>query len=97
MGSNQKVLRHLFDVYPKTVGRIGLYEHCAFVSHGVGQFRLLIGANPAVGSVKQQEFVEEDRVEVLVTERDASVVIGELKKAHPYEEVAFDLYKLEDI
>ncbi|EJD49052.1 hypothetical protein AURDEDRAFT_60348, partial [Auricularia subglabra TFB-10046 SS5] len=97
--STQAVLKSLFAAFPRTVGRIGLYEGCAFVSPGQGQFRPPAGANPTIGTPGQAEFVDEDRVEVMVSgERDTvKTVIEELKKAHPYEEVAYDVYKLEDL
>lgn len=109
-GSTASVLEHLFSKFPHHVGRIGLYGGCAFVTRGTGQFTPLPGANPAVGSVGTQEFVEEDRVEVLVRSGspvgagDAAAqslqikdVLEELKKVHPYEEVAYDVYRLEDL
>ncbi|GBE80787.1 hypothetical protein BKA93DRAFT_731756 [Sparassis latifolia] len=107
--STQGVLQHLFAKFPRHVGRIGLYGGCAFVSRGTGQFTPLAGANPAIGSVGTQEYVEENRVEVLVLpdspagpkqeSRDSvqvTRVVEELKKVHPYEEVAYDVYRLED-
>jgi len=74
-----------------------------------GQFIPLTGANPAIGTVGTPEQVEEDRVEVLVrsdacdaeaggSERvEVQRVVEELKKVHPYEEVAYDVYRLEDV
>ncbi|KAF9812605.1 hypothetical protein IEO21_06127 [Rhodonia placenta] len=101
VSSTQNVVRHLFQQFPNNVGRIGAYGGCAFVTRGTGQFTPLEGANPAIGKVGAPERVEEDRVEVLVRsdsdDRTAvSRVIEELKKVHPYEEVAYDVYRLED-
>ncbi|PCH36595.1 hypothetical protein WOLCODRAFT_140517 [Wolfiporia cocos MD-104 SS10] len=107
VASTQAVLRHLFEQFPRTVGRIGAYGGCAFVSRGTGQFVPLDGARPAVGAVGRPEFVEEDRVEVLVrvSAEDSAEggervgmrrVLDELRRVHPYEEVAFDVYRLED-
>ncbi|KZV97458.1 hypothetical protein EXIGLDRAFT_730676 [Exidia glandulosa HHB12029] len=99
--NTQTILKSLFDTFPARVGRIGLYEGCAFVTPGVGQFRPLPGANPTIGSVGEVEFVEEDKVEVLVAPaavgEGVKTVIDKLKTVHPYEEVAFDVYKLEDV
>ncbi|OCH92052.1 hypothetical protein OBBRIDRAFT_774165 [Obba rivulosa] len=103
VASTQRVLQHLFATYPHHVGRIGLYGGCAFVTRGTGQFMPLQGAQPAIGVVGAQEFVEEDRVEVVVSETPEGgervqmrSVLEELKKVHPYEEVAYDIYRLED-
>ncbi|KAI0828023.1 hypothetical protein BC628DRAFT_1338106 [Trametes gibbosa] len=105
--STQIILKHLFAHFPNHVGRIGAYGGCAFVSPGTGQFVPLEGANPAIGAVGKPEQVEEDRVEVLVVGAGASLVsdagvemesvLRELKKVHPYEEVAYDVYRLEDL
>ncbi|KAI0767176.1 GTP cyclohydrolase 1 type 2/Nif3 [Fomes fomentarius] len=99
--STQSVLQHLFTRFPNNVGRIGAYGGCAFVSPGTGQFLPLEGANPTIGAVGTPEHVEEDRVEVLLTSQnedgvEMGAVLQELKKVHPYEEVAYDVYRLED-
>ncbi|KAJ7836510.1 hypothetical protein B0H13DRAFT_2288141 [Mycena leptocephala] len=69
------------------VGKIGNYERC--------QFHPTAAANPTVGHPGELEYVDEDRVEVLVLDRMREVVQA-LKAVHPYEEVAYDVYKLED-
>ncbi|KAJ7765444.1 GTP cyclohydrolase 1 type 2/Nif3 [Mycena maculata] len=89
------ILDHLFDTFPTQVGAIGNYTRCAFLSRGTGQFQPGTDANPTIGAVGTLEHVEEDRVEVIVFDRMRDVV-QELKKVHPYEEVAYDVYKLED-
>ncbi|EPT00429.1 hypothetical protein FOMPIDRAFT_1163155 [Fomitopsis schrenkii] len=100
--STQTILAHLFAHFPRSVGRIGLYGGCAFVSRGTGQFVPQEGAQPAIGQVGTPERVEEDRVEVVVHASadpasgvEMHRVLEELKKVHPYEEVAYDVYKLE--
>ncbi|KAJ7066638.1 GTP cyclohydrolase 1 type 2/Nif3 [Mycena amicta] len=90
------VLDHLFAKFPDNVGKIGNYEKVAFLSRGTGQFQPSLGANPAIGTVGEMESVEEDRVEVVVRDQ-VNEVVQELKKVHPYEQVAYDVYKLEDI
>ncbi|KAG8893942.1 hypothetical protein FRC01_013254, partial [Tulasnella sp. 417] len=58
----------------------------------MGQFQPSEGANPAIGEVGKPEMVEEDRVETLVigTVEQVKEVVKELKRVHPYEEVAYD-------
>ncbi|KAH9935211.1 uncharacterized protein BXZ73DRAFT_89546 [Epithele typhae] len=95
----QPILAHLFDRFPLHVGGVGAYARCAFVSPGTGQFLPTEGASPAIGAVGAPEFVDEHRVEVLVlgsTSADVRAVVRELKKVHPYEEVAYEIYRLED-
>ncbi|KAJ1306099.1 hypothetical protein OPQ81_010810 [Rhizoctonia solani] len=101
VGQTQRVLSALFNSVPRelgTVGQIGLYQECAFVSKGTGQFRPMAGANPAIGDVGQAETVEEEKAEVVVSGGPDTVkqVIQELRKAHPYEEPAYEVYRLED-
>ncbi|KIY51457.1 hypothetical protein FISHEDRAFT_36980 [Fistulina hepatica ATCC 64428] len=94
------VLQHLFSKFPNNVGKIGNYEGCAFVSPGTGQFRPVAGANPTIGIVGKIAHVQEDRVEVRISGNSSDVleaIIRELKTAHPYEEVAYDVYKLEKV
>ncbi len=75
-------------------GSIGNYSHCSFSSRGVGRFKPHEGANPAIGSVGVSETVEEERVEVTVSEADLQKVIDAIKRVHPYEEIALDVYQL---
>jgi len=78
-------------------GKIGNYDNCTFITPGIGTFRPLEGANPAIGEVGKLERVGEARLETIVLEKDLKTVIAAMKKAHPYEEVAYDLFKLEDL
>ncbi|KAF2267622.1 hypothetical protein CC78DRAFT_530717 [Lojkania enalia] len=76
----------------------GGYTECAFTSKGVGQFRPGDAANPNIGEVGKLEEVEELRVETLCMGREvAARAVEALKKAHPYEEPAYEVYKLEDL
>ncbi len=78
-------------------GRIGNYTHCSFSTRGVGRFRPGPGARPFVGQVGQLEAVEEERVEVVVERPRLPEVLAAMKRAHPYEEVAFDVYPLLEV
>lgn len=77
-------------------GLIGDYSHCTYNIDGVGTFKPLAGANPYLGKVNQLERVEEARIETLVQEKDLNKVIRAIIQAHPYEEVAYDIYKLKN-
>jgi len=77
-------------------GKIGNYTHCSFSSRGTGRFLPGEGANPAIGEVGKPEAVEEERIEVLCTEESIDAVIVAMKAVHPYEEVAYDVYMLEN-
>jgi hypothetical protein len=75
-------------------GRIGAYERCSWYAEGTGTFLGDETSSPAVGSAGREERVPELRLEtVYPAEREAEVVAA-LRRAHPYEEPAFDLYVL---
>lgn len=76
----------------------GLYGECAFISNGIGTFRPLQGATPNIGSVGEVEKVEENKVELMCFGKSCVVdAVQALKKAHPYEQVAYLVIKGEDI
>lgn len=75
-------------------GVIGRYSCCAFRCPGTGTFLPEEGANPTIGTVGRLETVEEIRLEMLVPEREIKGVIAAVLEAHPYEEVAYDIYPL---
>ena len=90
----EKVKQAMFD---QGAGRLGNYDHCAWQVLGQGQFRPLAQSNPALGQKGRLETVEEYLVEMIC---DASViksVIVALNQAHPYEEPAYKVTRLEDI
>ena len=78
------------------VGKIGNYDFTSFSVKGLGRFRPLKGAKPAIGTVGKLETVEEERIETLVAEEILEVVVDKVRKAHPYEEPVIDIYELED-
>jgi hypothetical protein len=77
-------------------GWIGNYSHCTFASPGTGTFKPLAGPNPFIGKPGEIEQVQEIRLETIVPARQVNGVLQAMIKAHPYEEVAYDLYRLEN-
>lgn len=77
-------------------GWIGKYSHCTFRTEGTGTFLPLEGAQPFSGKVGEVEQAEEVRLETILSKDKASRVVRAMLDAHPYEEVAFDLYPLEN-
>ena len=75
-------------------GVIGDYERCSWYTAGTGTFLAREGAAPAVGGVGEEEHVPEYRVEIVLPEDAVGAAVDALRAAHPYEEVAFDLYPL---
>lgn len=76
-------------------GWIGNYSHCTFNLAGTGTFKPEKGSDPFIGAHGELEKVREVRLETVVTEHNERQVIEAMWDAHPYEEVAYDLYPLE--
>jgi dinuclear metal center YbgI/SA1388 family protein len=89
----QKVREALFLA---GAGNIGNYDSCSFNSDGVGSFRGGEGSSPFIGEKGKLHLEPEIRIETVFPMHIQGNVIRALKKSHPYEEVAFDIYKLEN-
>ena len=81
-------------VFAAGAGTIGNYNECSFRLAGKGTFFGTDSANPVVGEKGRREDVDEWRLEVVVPERLVAPVVAALRKAHSYEEPAFDVYPL---
>ena len=77
-------------------GDIGNYSHCSFSLPGEGTFMANDKANPFVGTINQLHTEAESRLEVVLPIWKKSQVVAALLAAHPYEEVAYDLYALQN-
>lgn len=75
-------------------GALGDYDSCTFTSSGVGRFRPLAGARPAIGQVGRIEEVEEVRIEAVFRRALRWAVVSAMLAAHPYEEPAYDVLEL---
>lgn len=78
-------------------GRVGDYDRCSWQTLGQGQFRPLDGSQPFLGSPNEVERVTEYKVEMVCTDALIEAAVAALKLAHPYEEPAYEVYRLEDI
>lgn len=76
-------------------GRIGDYDSCCWQVAGQGQFRPLTGADPFIGSQGSIETVEEYKVELVCEDAVIAAAVAALKQVHPYEEPAYQVWKLE--
>jgi dinuclear metal center YbgI/SA1388 family protein len=92
-GNKEQVLEAL---HRAGAGQIGNYENCSFSLEGTGTFKPNEGANPHIGEVSRQEYVEETRTEVIFPSHLKNKILDALQKAHPYEEVAYYLTSLEN-
>jgi dinuclear metal center YbgI/SA1388 family protein len=81
-------------IHQAGAGKIGDYSNCSFRTKGTGTFKGSGTTTPAVGARGKQESVDELKLEVVVDSWKIYKVLNALKSSHPYEEVAYDLYPL---
>src|SRR5215217_1663592 len=77
-------------------GHIGLYSDCSFNTEGIGTFKGEVGSDPYTGEpgVLHHEF--ETRIETIFVTQDERKILLALFENHPYEEIAYDIYPLEN-
>ncbi|TNE55073.1 MAG: Nif3-like dinuclear metal center hexameric protein [Bacteroidetes bacterium] len=78
-------------------GRIGNYAECSFYSEGTGNFKPTGAASPFEGQLNERSSVEELRLEVLVDKYRIGAVLKALNNTHPYEEVAHEIYPIQNL
>lgn len=88
--------RVLDALYEAGAGQIGNYVNCSFSVEGEGTFKPTEDANPVIGQKLVQEVVAEKRIEVIFPSHMQARILGALRKAHPYEEIAFYVTRLEN-
>ncbi|MBI3576677.1 hypothetical protein HY086_01405 [Candidatus Gottesmanbacteria bacterium] len=75
-------------------GIVGDYEHRSFSVKGISRFIPMKTAHPTIGKIGKLEEVVEERIETVCYKKDLEKIITAIKKVHPYEEVAIDVYPL---
>ena len=83
-------------VFSAGAGSIGRYDQCCWQVLGQGQFRPSAGAIPFIGLEGQLKSLPEYRVEMVCADDFISAVVVALRAAHPYEEPAYDVWRLAD-
>jgi dinuclear metal center YbgI/SA1388 family protein len=89
----EQVRAALFEV---GAGVIGNYDCCSFNSEGKGSFRAGENTNPFTGSLNELHYEPEVRVETIFPAYLQSDILQALHQSHPYEEVAYDVYPLDN-
>ncbi len=105
----KETLRHLVTYVPTAdaanlrqalsaagAGSIGNYDNCSFNLEGMGTFRPKEGANPHIGEIGKTRFEPETRISVIFNKDLEGKILKALKENHPYEEVAYEIFKLEN-
>lgn len=82
-------------IFAAGAGRVGNYDSCAWQVLGEGQFRPLAGSNPFIGATGKSETVAEYKVETVCEDAVICAVVAALRAAHPYEEPAYQVWRLE--
>ncbi|MEO8762416.1 MAG: Nif3-like dinuclear metal center hexameric protein [Bacteroidia bacterium] len=77
-------------------GQIGNYTDCSFNANGTGTFKGNENSNPFVGEKNKLHHEAETRIETIFESYKEKQVIDALIKGHPYEEVAYDIYTLDN-
>jgi dinuclear metal center YbgI/SA1388 family protein len=84
------------QLFQSGAGNIGNYDSCSFLLEGTGSFRGNENSNPFIGEKGKLSLEKENRLEVIFETINETQIISSLKQNHPYEEVAFDIYQLEN-
>lgn len=84
-------------VFKAGAGHIGQYSECSFNSEGTGTFKAEQGANPFVGEVGKRHHEKETKIEIVYPFYLEDQVVKALITAHPYEEVAYDIFSMENV
>ena len=83
-------------VFAAGAGHIGKYAECSFNTKGTGTFKAEEGADPYVGEVGKQHEEEETKIEIVFPAYLELQVVKALVESHPYEEVAYDIFIMEN-
>lgn len=84
------------SIFEAGAGAIGDYDECSFNLKGEGTFRGAEGSDPFVGEPGKQHSEPETRVEVIFQSPKEKAILAAMIDAHPYEEVAYDIYQLDN-
>jgi hypothetical protein len=90
-------------VFNTGAGKMGHYDQCCWQVLGQGQFRPLAGSQPFIGDVPFAgesaviEAVSEYRIEMVCSDDVINAAVSALKEAHPYEEPAYDVWRLAEL
>ena len=91
--STEKVQNALFEA---GAGAIGNYSECGFITEGMGTFKPSDQADPVIGLKNKRNSIKEQKIEVIFPSYLQNKIFQTLKEAHPYEEVAYNLFTLDN-
>ena len=94
VSDTEKVKEALFQA---GAGDIGNYDECSFSAKGEGTFRANEGCDPHIGNIGERHTEKEEKIEVIFPKYKENTIISSLKQEHPYEQVAYQIYILDNI
>ncbi len=110
LAPKQRVLRRLITFAPVDkaeevrqaifnagAGHIGQYSECSFNSQGTGTFKAEEGADPYVGEIGKRHEEQETKIEIVYPAYLELQIVKALVDNHPYEEVAYDIFTMENV
>ena len=89
----EKIRQALFEA---GAGKIGKYEECSFNIKGLGTYKPIPGAEPYIGEIGKRQEEPEERISVIFPKHLEKKILKKLFENHPYEEVAYEIFKLEN-
>lgn len=84
-------------VFAAGAGHIGKYSECSFNSEGTGTFKAGKGADPYVGDIGERHYEKETKIEIVYPFYLENQVVKALIDTHPYEEVAYDIFTMDNV
>ncbi|MCT6869286.1 MAG: Nif3-like dinuclear metal center hexameric protein [Apibacter sp.] len=84
------------SLFKAGAGEIGKYKNCSFRVEGVGTFLPTENSNPYIGQINVLEETSEMMLSVIFEDYKQSALLKALKSSHPYEEIAYEIYALEN-
>lgn len=84
-------------VFDAGAGHIGKYSECSFNSEGIGTFKAEEGADPYVGEIGKRQNEKETKIEIVYPFYLETQIVKALVDNHPYEEVAYDIFTMENV
>ena len=94
VADTEKVKEALFQA---GAGDIANYDECSFSAKGEGTFRANESCDPHIGNIGERHTEKEEKIEVIFPKYKENTIISALKQAHPYEQVAYQIYILDNI
>jgi dinuclear metal center YbgI/SA1388 family protein len=84
-------------IFDAGAGHIGNYAECSFNSEGTGTFKAGEGADPYVGEIGKRHHERETKIEIVYPFYLEQQIVQALVAAHPYEEVAYDIFTMDNV